>query len=118
MDERIINAKIAFRGLIEALHRECLDSKLLLPNYWNATIAPHISALGRALNPPDSIDDNPDAYEANINMREWVREALEAKGATCTGEQGGGTEFSQIEIEVDGFDYSIRITPRMSPLPE
>lgn len=49
-------------------------------------------------------------WEASYNMREWVREALEAKGAEFTG-GGFGAGGSDIDIELEGFEYNIAIRP-------
>lgn len=48
--------------------------------------------------------------EAFLNMRDWLREAVEAKGAKFT---GGGVGFGQadIDIEIEGFRYSISMKP-------
>lgn len=54
---------------------------------------------------------NPEDWESNYNMREWVREALEAKGAECTG-AGFGACQSDLDIEFEGMRYNIRIQPR------
>ena len=44
-------------------------------------------------------------------MRDWVTDALEDKGAKFT---GGGFcgDYSDIDIELEGMHYSIKITPQ------
>ena len=48
--------------------------------------------------------------EAFFNMRDWLREAVEAKGAKFT---GGGVGFGQadFDVELEGFKYNISIKP-------
>lgn len=51
--------------------------------------------------------------EAFLNMRNWLQEALEAKGAKIWG-AGIGCGQADVSIDLDGFSYnvSIRPTPR------
>jgi hypothetical protein len=49
-----------------------------------------------------------------LNMREWVRSALEAKGARCVGAGigcGGAMGIADVQIELDGHQYNIEIRP-------
>ncbi len=59
---------------------------------------------------PEYLQGDPDHWEANLNMRDWVKEALEAKGAKFT---GGGVcaDYSDIDIELEGMSYNIKIRP-------
>lgn len=56
------------------------------------------------------LGDPPGDWMANLNMRDWVTSALEAKGAKFT---GGGVcaESSDLDIEFEGHCYNIRILP-------
>ena len=60
---------------------------------------------------PAELEGDPVAWDANLNMRQWVQEAVEAKGAKFT---GGGTcaEYSDIDIEINGMIFNIKITSR------
>lgn len=52
--------------------------------------------------------------ESLFNMREWVRDALEAKGAKCIGAGigcGGALGLADVQIELDGNQYNIEIRP-------
>lgn len=60
--------------------------------------------------PPNKLSD-PEHWEANYNMREWVRKALEEQGAECTG-AGFGACMSDLDIELEGMRYNIQIRPR------
>ncbi len=53
---------------------------------------------------------DPDHWEANLNIRDWVTGALEAKGAKFI---GGGVcaESSDFDIELKGMKYNIKIRP-------
>ncbi len=53
---------------------------------------------------------DPEHWSANLNMRDWVTAALEAKGAKFTGGGFCGSE-SDIDIELEGMRYNIRIRP-------
>lgn len=49
-----------------------------------------------------------------LNMRQWVQEALETKGAKCVGAGigcGGTMGIADIQIELDGCQYNIEIRP-------
>lgn len=48
--------------------------------------------------------------ETLFNSREWLRKALEAKGARFTGGGIGGGE-ADIDIELEGFQFNVRIRP-------
>lgn len=54
------------------------------------------------------LEGDPRDWEANLNMRNWVQGALEKKGAKCTG-TGFGACQSDLDIELDGMRYNIRI---------
>lgn len=58
-----------------------------------------------AIAPEDRVE-----FEASYNMREWVRKALEAKGAKFDG-GGFGLGGSDLDIEVEGMKYNIKIRP-------
>ena len=47
---------------------------------------------------------------AHLNMRDWMRDAIEAKGARFT---GGGfmADECDLDIELQGHHYNIRIKP-------
>lgn len=52
--------------------------------------------------------------EALFNMREWVRAALEAKGAKVVGAGigcGGTMGVADIQIELDGCECNIEVRP-------
>ena len=55
--------------------------------------------------------ERPDDWEANMNMREFVLEALEAKGMKCTGEAGCGPDHSHLIMELEGLEFRIVIYP-------
>lgn len=63
-------------------------------------------------NSPENLElaGDPQDWQANYNMREWVRSALEAKGAKFDG-GGFGAEFSDLDMELEGMRYNIRIRP-------
>ena len=49
-----------------------------------------------------------------FNMREWVRAALETKGAKCVGAGigcGGTMGIADVQVELDGHQYNIEIRP-------
>lgn len=48
--------------------------------------------------------------EAFFNMRDWLQQACEAKGAKMTG-GGIGMGQADIDIELDGCSYNISIKP-------
>ncbi len=58
-----------------------------------------------AIDPADKAE-----FEASYNMREWVRKALEAKGAKFDG-GGFGLGGSDLDIEVEGMKFNIKIRP-------
>lgn len=47
---------------------------------------------------------------AFLNMRDWVRAAVEAKGARFTG-GGVGCGVCDLDIELEGCHYNITIKP-------
>ena len=53
--------------------------------------------------------------ESLYGIRAWVKEAVEAKGATflggCVGVKGS-LGMADLDIEIDGFKFNIEITPR------
>lgn len=49
--------------------------------------------------------------EAFFNMRQWLREALEAKGAKQVG-AGIGMGQADIDIELEGQKFNVSIRPR------
>jgi hypothetical protein len=55
--------------------------------------------------------------ESLFNVRQWLRAAVEAKGANVTG-AGIGVKgdfgMADIDIEIDGFRFNIEIVPRGS----
>lgn len=61
--------------------------------------------------PVDRLAGDPRAWGANLNMREWVRAAVEAKGAKFTG-GGFGADMCDLDIELEGFKYNISVCPR------
>lgn len=52
--------------------------------------------------------------EAFTNMRAWLRKAVEEAGAECTG-SGIGFGALDLDIELDGFKYSITMKPLPAP---
>lgn len=52
--------------------------------------------------------DSADEIGPALNMRDWLRDACEAKGAKMV---GGGIGFGQadLDIEVEGFRYNLSI---------
>jgi len=58
-----------------------------------------------------TLEGNPGDWKANYNMRCWVQEALEAKGAEITG-AGFGACLSDLDIELEGMRYNIQIRSR------
>lgn len=48
--------------------------------------------------------------EAFFNMRDWLQEALEAKGARKTG-GGMGCGQADIDIELEGVHFNVSIKP-------
>ena len=46
--------------------------------------------------------------EAQFNIRQWVQDALVAKGAKITG-AGVGVEGSDLDFEVEGFPFNVWI---------
>ncbi len=55
---------------------------------------------------------DPKDWETNLKMRNFVEEALIAKGAEFAGSAGVSAEYSDIDIELNGKRYNIRITPK------
>jgi hypothetical protein len=55
--------------------------------------------------------DSADEIEPAFNMRDWVRDAVQAKGAKMI---GGGIGFGQadLDIELEGHVYNISIRAR------
>lgn len=51
-------------------------------------------------------------WEALFNMREWLSEAIKAKGGQITG-GGCGCGQADLDIELEGFEYDITIRPRL-----
>ncbi len=49
--------------------------------------------------------------EAFYNIREWLREAIEGKGAEIT-DQGIGMGKADIGFELDGAPFMVTIRPR------
>ncbi len=50
-----------------------------------------------------------------FNLREWVREAVEAKGAKVTGAGigvGGPVGMADIDVEIQGHRFNLEIRPR------
>jgi len=56
------------------------------------------------------LEGNPEDWMTNLNMRDWVQEALEAKGAEIIG-AGCGASASDLDIEFQGMEYNIKIRP-------
>lgn len=48
--------------------------------------------------------------EQLLNMRTWLQKAIEAKGGKITG-SGYGMGEADLDMELEGFDYSINIKP-------
>ncbi len=65
--------------------------------------------------PPESLtlEGDPKDWQANLNMRDWVQKALEDKGAEIIG-AGTGAYQSDLDIELEGMKYNIRIRPLKS----
>ena len=63
--------------------------------------------------PPNKLQGDPADWEANYNMRKWVLEALEARGAICIG-SGFGACLFDLDIELEGMRYNIQIRPHAS----
>lgn len=61
--------------------------------------------------PTETLKGDPDHWKANLDMRDWVTKALEARGAKFI---AGGVcgEYSDIDIELEGFLYNIKIRLR------
>lgn len=55
-----------------------------------------------------TLDGDPADWAANLNMRNWVQAALEAKGAIFSG-AGVCAESSDLDIAFEGVQYNIRI---------
>lgn len=51
-------------------------------------------------------------WSALMNMRNWLEEAIKAKGAKVTG-AGAGMGQADLDIELEGFAYDITIKPRL-----
>ncbi len=49
--------------------------------------------------------------EALLNIRGWLRSAVEAKGAEFTG-GGIGMGAADIDVDLEGMRYNIKISPR------
>ncbi len=71
-----------------------------------------------AVNMPDDLPltgtlgfDSADEIEPAFNMRDWVRDAMEAKGAKMVG-GGIGCGQADIDIELEGHCYNISIRAR------
>jgi len=50
-----------------------------------------------------------------FNVREWFRDAVEAKGAKVTGAGigvKGSLGMADIDVEIDGYTFNLEITPR------
>lgn len=50
-----------------------------------------------------------------FNVRQWFRDAVEAKGARVTGAGigvKGALGMADIDVEIDGFRFNLEITPR------
>lgn len=50
-----------------------------------------------------------------FNVRQWFRDAVEAKGAKVTGAGigvKGDLGMADIDVEIDGFRFNLEITPR------
>lgn len=48
--------------------------------------------------------------EAAINMRQWLQDACEAKGAKVVG-SGYGFGQGDLDLEIEGFRYNVSIRP-------
>lgn len=57
-----------------------------------------------------TLEGDPKDWEANLNMRNWIQKALEDKGAEIIG-TGVGAYQSDLDIEIEGMKYNIRIRP-------
>lgn len=53
--------------------------------------------------------------EAFLNMRNWLEDAVTAKGARVT-DAGIGMGAADLGIELDGWGYSLSIRPRPKPV--
>jgi hypothetical protein len=72
--------------------------------------------FGQTAAPPDiaSPEFSKLGLDALFNIRQWVQSALEAKGAKCVGAGigvGGTMGIADVQIEVEGCQYNIGITP-------
>ena len=67
---------------------------------------------GTTTEPPevDKLEGAPTHWRANYNIRCWVQKALEAKGARISG-AGFGACQSDLDIELEGMRYNIKIRP-------
>lgn len=51
--------------------------------------------------------------EELINLRDWMRKALEAAGGQTTG-SGFGCSWVDIELEIDGHRFEVTVKPIIS----
>lgn len=56
--------------------------------------------------PADGID-----FEAAFNSRDWLRQALEARGAKVVG-GGAGVGGADLDIVLEGMAFNVRIAPQ------
>lgn len=49
-------------------------------------------------------------WEALLNMRNWLEEAIKAKGGKVTG-GGCGMGQADLDVELEGFPYDLTIKP-------
>jgi hypothetical protein len=63
---------------------------------------------------PESIVLHPDFGDGEqmLNMRDWLQRAVERAGARMTG-GGCGMGEADIDVELDGHGFNIRIKPRL-----
>ena len=67
-----------------------------------------------------TIQDNDASFEkldleSLFNVRQWFRDAVEAKGAKVTGAGigiKGNLGMADIDVEIDGYLFNLEITPR------
>ncbi len=67
----------------------------------------------------DNVMPDPEFSKLDIqslfNMRQWVQEAVEAKGAKVTGAGigvSGSLGLADIDVEIEGFSFNLEIRPR------
>lgn len=53
--------------------------------------------------------------EALLNMRDWLEDAIKAKGAQIT-DAGIGLGYGDIGFELEGMPFSVSIKPRLTSL--